>query len=112
MCGVITGTGTLTPLPVVVRVRADGRWAVVPAPDVLAPEVLAPDVLALELLPPAAELLVRSDVFRGAVFSLVSSPASAIPAHPPTHVPERVVRFGSGCFRQRVTPSLTSQIQT
>ena len=102
-------------MPFVVPVRADGRSAVaVAAPDRLAPDVLAPvvlvlalavlppdvllvlapdvvpEVLPLELLPleaPAAEVLVRSDVFVGAVLSLVARPASAIPPIPPLTCP-------------------------
>jgi hypothetical protein len=176
--GVRTGTGTLTPLPLVPVRRPPDAAALVRPPGVLvalAPEVrpaelrvpdvppallvddallveaLVPEVLpaardvpppevralevrALEVLPPdpppvvrplevllldvpppdvlAAEIVVREEAFPGAVFSLVARPASAIPAHPPAHVPERVVRLSPCCFRERAVPSVAWQIQT
>src|SRR3954468_9754025 len=175
MWGLSTGTGTSTPFPLAVPVRAaaDGRrWVVVVVPDVRAAEVRvldraevfapddrepdvrdaelpdvrerdaedvrepdapdvdrdeaarepdafepdveldarAPDVFAPELLVP--ELRVRVAVPRDAVLVLVALPASAIPSHPPAHVPERVVRLSPCCFRQQVAPCLTPQIQT
>jgi hypothetical protein len=103
-------------LPPVVRVRdvvallALVRLALeVLARDVPPPEVLVPEVPALRV--PA--LLVRAAVFRAADVALVATlPASAIPAHPPVDVPERVVRLSPRCFRYQGSPSLARRIQT
>lgn len=105
------------PLPEVraADVRALEVRALDPPPVVRPPEVLLPDVPPPEVPLPdvlAAEVVVRAEVLRGAVFSLVARPASAIPAHPPAHVPERVVRLSPRCFREWATPSVTRQIQT
>jgi hypothetical protein len=78
--------------------------------DVPALDVLAPDARAPELLVP--ELCVRVAVPRDVVLVLVALPASAIPSHPPAHVPERVVRLSPRCFRERGLPCLAPQIQT
>jgi hypothetical protein len=80
------------------------------APDAFVPEVLARAVPAPDVLAP--ELLVRAAVPRDAVLTLVALPASAIPSHPPAHVPERVIRLSPRCFRETVPPSVTPQIQT
>ncbi|MDN3356958.1 hypothetical protein [Actinomadura sp. DC4] len=94
-----------------VDVRAvDVRALGVRALDVRVPDVLAPDARALAVLVP--ELRVRVAVPRDAVLVLVALPASAIPSHPPAHVPERVVRLSPRCFPQQVLPCLTRQIQT
>ena len=79
------------------------------ARDVPAPEVLVPEVP--DLRDPA--LLVRAAVLRAADVTLVAAlPASAIPAHPPVHMPERVVRLSPRCFRYQGCPSLAHRIQT
>jgi hypothetical protein len=95
------------------EVRAPDPPPVVRPPEVLLPDVPPPDVPPLDVppldVPPldvplpdvlAAEVVVRAEALRGAVFSLVARPASAIPAHPPAHVPERVVRLSPRCFRE------------
>jgi hypothetical protein len=87
------------------EVRVPDPPPVVRPPDVPPPDVPPPDV-------PAAEVVVRAEALRGSVFSLVARPASAIPAHPPAHVPEHVVRLSPRCFRERAAPSLAGQIQT
>ncbi|WP_329255835.1 hypothetical protein OG417_15095 [Actinoallomurus sp. NBC_01490] len=59
---------------------------------VLPAAVLPRDVLAPAPPPPealAAEVLLPAEVLRGAVFSLVARPASAIPAHPPSRARTR-----------------------
>jgi hypothetical protein len=97
------------------EVRALDPPPVVRPPEVPLPDVPPPDVLPLDVPPPdvlAAEVVVRAEAFRGAVFSLVARPASAIPVHPPAHVPERVVRLSPRCFRKWAAPSVTRQIQT
>ena len=77
--------------------------------DIPAPEVLVPEVP--ELRDPA--LLARATVLRAADVALVATlPASAIPAHPPVHMPERVVRLSPRCFRYRGVPSVARRIQT
>ncbi|WP_345467324.1 hypothetical protein [Actinoallomurus oryzae] len=68
-------------LLVVVRLVVVLPAAVLPR-DVLAPAPPPPDALAAEVLLPA-------EVLRGAVFSLVARPASAIPAHPPSRARTR-----------------------
>jgi hypothetical protein len=102
------------------EVRALDPPPVVRPPEVLLPDVPPPDVPPLDVPPLdvplpdvlAAEVVVRAEALRGAVFSLVARPASAIPAHPPAHVSERVVRLSPRCFREWATPSVRRQIQT
>jgi hypothetical protein len=73
-----------------------GMPAVDVVPGLRAVDVV-PDVLPREL--PVLELLPPAPAFRDAAFALVAVlPASAIPAHPPVHVAERVVRLSPGCF--------------
>lgn len=68
------------------------------AADVLELDVV--DFFALDGLEREAPLLALADAFRADALTLVADlPASAMPAHPPVNVPERVALSGSRCFR-------------
>lgn len=79
--------------------------AVLPEVRVRVREDFEPDVLPVEVLPleplPLAPAVPDADLVL-----VVVVPASAIPAHPPVHVAERVVRLSPGCFLRQPAPSL------